>query len=101
MRAIGVKMILSLVAVLGGVLTGCVSPTPNFDARFGQSVRTLSVQQTLRPQATLDNRDRVPEGMEGRAARETIDRYQRSFESAPIQSQNFMIGNSGAAQGGR
>lgn len=95
------KTILSSVAMLGTVLTGCVSPTPNFDAQFGHTVRTLSAQQTLRPQATLDNRDRVPEGMEGRAARETIERYQRSFESAPIQNQNFMIGNSGAAQGGR
>ena len=92
------KKTLSLVAVLGAVLTGCVSPTPNFVALFGQTVRTLSAQQALRPQATLDNRDRVPEGMEGRAARETIERYQRSFEAAPPQNQTYMIGAQGAGQ---
>ncbi len=95
------KTMASMTALMSTVLTGCMSPTPNFDAQFGQSVRTLSEQQTLRPQAALENRDRVPEGMEGRAARETIERYQRSFESAPTQNQNYMIGASGAAQGPR
>jgi hypothetical protein len=89
------------VAVLCGILTGCTSPTPAFDARFGESVRNLAVQQTLHPQATLTNRDRIPEGLEGRPARETIERYHRSFESAPQPIQNFMIGNTGGAQGTR
>jgi hypothetical protein len=91
----------AVLAVLCGALSGCTSPTPAFDARFGESVRQLSAQQTLHPQATLTNRDRIPEGLEGRPARETIERYHRSFESAPQPIQNIMIGNSGGAQGAR
>jgi hypothetical protein len=89
--------------LLGCALSGCASRTPNFDAHFGQTVRTLTAQQTLRPAATEANRDRVPEGLEGRAARETIERYQRSFEAAPAQNQyqNFMVGGSGAGQPAR
>lgn len=88
-------------AVMCSAVAGCTSPTPAFDARFGESVRHLTAQQTLNPQATLANRDRVPEGLEGRPARETIERYNRSFESPPPPTQNFMIGNTGGAQGAR
>ncbi len=59
------------------LMAACASTTPNWDARFGDSVRGLNAQQVARPQA-VSNADPVA-GMDGRAARAAIERYERSL----------------------
>lgn len=82
------------------VLAGCVSTTPVYDAAYGQSVRSLQAQQALDSDASTKNRNRVPEGMDGRAARETLDRYHRSFQQPQRQGNPFVIGiGSGETRG--
>jgi hypothetical protein len=82
------------ISALGTVslLLGCVATTPVFDEVHGQSVRALHAQQTLKPEASMTNRSRVPEGMDGRAARETLERYHRSFQQPQRQGNPFVIG---------
>jgi hypothetical protein len=74
-------------------LAGCVSTSPAFDQHAGQSLLTLRAQQTLQPNAPTANAKRIPEGMDGRAARETLERYQRSFQQPEKQSDGFTIGS--------
>lgn len=59
------------------VLAACASTTPHWDARFGDSVRSLNAQQVVRPQAAV-NADPVA-GMDGRTARAALERYERSL----------------------
>lgn len=83
---------LFLLALLGGC---AVSPTPNYDARFGDAVRQARQQMTLNPNAGA-NPDPVV-GMDGLAARETVIRYQDSFKSPPPVVNVINIGGSPAA----
>ena len=70
-------------------LTGCAPVAPTVDANFGKSVTALRAYQTLNPQASENTAN--PD-MDGRAAKETVDRYYKSF-TAPVQHQNvFTIG---------
>ncbi len=59
------------------LLVACGSTTPNWDARFGDSVRMLNAQQVARPQAAA-NQDPVA-GMDGKSARAAVERYERSL----------------------
>ena len=72
------------------LLSACVPTTPQWDANFGNSVRTAVAQQILNPEAS-QNPDPVS-GMDGRAAREAIVRYQKSFKEPPPQPNVFTIG---------
>jgi hypothetical protein len=69
---------LVLLALLGGCST---TTTPNYDARFGDAVRDARLRMTLNPNAGT-NPDAVV-GMDGRASREAIVRYQDSFKAPP------------------
>jgi hypothetical protein len=69
---------LLLLALLGGC---AVSTTPNYDLRFGDAVREARQRMTLNPNAG-SNPDSVI-GMDGRASREAIVRYQDSFKTPP------------------
>lgn len=73
------------------VLSACASTTPYWDARFGDSVRALNAQQVARPQAGA-NADPVA-GIDGRAARAAIDRYERSLPEPKAAS--TPLGNAG------
>ena len=77
------------------LICGCVNPTPVFDQYSGQSITALRAQQTVNPNAPVDNEKRVPEGMDGRAARETLERYQRSFQQPERQTEGFRVGSGG------
>jgi hypothetical protein len=75
-------MIKLLAPVLLALLGGCaVSTTPNYDLRFGDAVREARQRMTLNPNAG-SNPDSVS-GMDGRASREAIVRYQDSFKTPP------------------
>ena len=71
-----------LTFLLLSLLAGCaVSPTPQYDLRFGDAVREARQRMTINP-AAGSNPDPVA-GMDGRAAHEAIARYQDSFKEPP------------------
>lgn len=76
-----------VVAMVGLVVAGCAMPARNdgaqqseVDTRFGDAVRQARAQQTLYPDAR--STDPVA-GIDGVAARNTIERYQKGFEQPP------------------
>lgn len=82
-------------------LVGCVSPTRAFDEQFGRTVPALRAQQIADPQASARNENRSVAGMDGRAAREGVERYYRSFREPPRTTNVFNIGvGSGPDAGG-
>lgn len=78
------KTIVAVAILIGGFLsTGCAGPTPVFDEHFGDTVATLRAQQTSDPEAPIRNQSRSVEGMDGRSARESLDRYYKTFREPP------------------
>lgn len=71
------SMALVLLALLGGCAS---SPTPNYDARFGDAVRQARQQMTLNPAPA--STDPVT-GMDGKVAQEAVGRYHQSFSAPP------------------
>ena len=82
-----------LAASTACLLSACAQTTPEWDANFGNSVRAAFAQQIINPDAS-QNPDPVS-GMDGRAARETMDRYQKSFSEPKPQPNIFTIGVGG------
>ena len=75
MRKPDFKLILALVPI---ALAGCAeTPTPHYDARFGDAVRAAVAQQTINPDASK-NTDPVA-GLDGKAAEQTMNNYDKSF----------------------
>ena len=70
--------ILALTLLAG---TGCSHVTPNYDARFGDAVRDAKRKMTLNPDAGKDGNPVV--GMDGRAARESMLQYEKSYRAPP------------------
>jgi len=91
-----IRSILPIVAVALAT-SGCMSSGSNFDRSFGDANRVLAAQQTRNPEAPVANRSKLPDGMDGRSAREAIGRYQRTFVDPPRAPATFTIGVSGAA----
>jgi len=86
-----------LALVLMALLAGCASsPTPNYDARFGDAVRQARQQMTLNP--APPSADPVT-GMDGKTAKEAVGRYQDSFKAPPPVVNVINIG--GAVGGGQ
>ena len=69
------------IALLLGLIAGCASVTPNYDAKFGDAVREAKLKMTINPDAGK-NPDQVA-GMDGKAGRETIILYQDTFKAPP------------------
>ena len=93
------KRHVSLPAKLGSMaavflLSSCAPTTPGWDAAFGDSVKIAIAQQTLNPGASA-NTDPVS-GIDGRAAREAVNRYHKSFVEKDTQPHAFTIGVSGS-----
>lgn len=82
-----------LAASAACLLSACAPTTPQWDANFGNTVRTAFAQQIINQDAS-QNPDPVS-GMDGRAARETMDRYQKSFREPAPQPNIFTIGVGG------
>ena len=88
----------TLALVLLALLGGCAaSTTPNYDMRFGDAVRQARQQMTINPNAGT-NPDPIA-GLDGRASREAMVRYQDSFKSPPPVVNVINIG--GALSGGQ
>ena len=75
-------MLKTTALMLIALLAGCaVSPTPNYDARFGDAVRQARQEMTLNPNAAAIAP--APPVIDGIAAREAVGRYQDTFRSPP------------------
>lgn len=72
------------------LLAGCVPTTPYLDVRFGESVHALTAQQTGDPGAAAKHP--APDGMDGIAANDTMDRYYRTYRTPPPQPNIINIG---------
>ncbi len=64
-------------ALLACGAPGCVSTTPNWDARLGAATRSNLAAQVIDPSGAAASNPVL--GLDGRAARAAIDNYQRSF----------------------
>ena len=74
-------MLKTTALMLIALLAGCaVSPTPNYDARFGDAVRQARREMTLNPNAAMAP---APPVIDGIAAGEAVGRYQDTFKAPP------------------
>lgn len=76
-----------------GLLAGCVSIHPEVDQRHGLAVTAAREAQVFNPQASRN----AVAGIDGRAAKETMDRYVESFKAPPP---TINVINIGGALGG-
>jgi uncharacterized lipoprotein len=71
----------SLSILLLALVSGCASsPTPRYDARFGEAVRQARQMMTINPNAGATT---PVVGMDGKAAAEALDRYHDAFKAPP------------------
>jgi hypothetical protein len=70
-------ILISTVSLLGG----CVSPYPESDRRFGHALNAAKEAQAINPAPARPRA--VATGVDGRAAKETMDRYVDSFKAPP------------------
>ncbi|MBI2307528.1 MAG: hypothetical protein HYU78_09505 [Rhodocyclales bacterium] len=104
MKTVEMKSSLGVLAILLA-LAGCssgssnlLSRTPVLDSQFGQAVEMAKAQQTINKDAGK-NPDPV-NGLDGRAAREAVERYETSFQKPPPPQNVFNIGVSSGSGGG-
>jgi hypothetical protein len=97
MDAFHLKILAS--ATILGALGGCVNPTPHLDREFGRAVDAAKAQQTINPDASK-NADPVA-GIEGQAAKDSIERYYDSFKRPPPTFTIIDIGGGLGTGGGR
>lgn len=72
------------------IIAGCTSTTPYWDAHFGAAARSVTAQQVINPDASL-NQDSA-EGMDGKAAAGAIEEYRKSYTNPQPQPQALTIG---------
>ena len=82
------------------LLSACISTTPNFDSRFGDSAQIAQARQTIDPGATTRNAANPAAGLDGVAARAAYDRYLFSFVRPVPQPNVFAIGVTGSQSSG-
>ncbi len=77
-------------------LAGCSSMTPHYDARFGEAVRNARMQMTINPDAGTAVGLGVDgaTGMDGRATRHAMERYEQSYKTPPKAVNVINIGGS-------
>jgi hypothetical protein len=69
--------------------SACVPLTPEWDSRFGDSVKKIAALQTINPDAGITP---VTESMDGHASRDAIGRYRSSFKEPQNNANSFTIG---------
>jgi hypothetical protein len=75
-----------------GLVAGCVAIHPEVDRRAGEAVTFATGAQTLNPQAARD--PNAVSGIDGRAAKESMDRYVESFRTPQPTMNVLNIGGS-------
>lgn len=98
MQNLSIKLILAGLGVCA-TLAGCTAAVPVYDSKFGDAVTAAKAQQTLNPDASL-NQTPV-NGIDGKAADKVITKYHKSFEAPPPAGNTFTIGvGSGSSSSG-
>ncbi|WP_322085190.1 hypothetical protein [Burkholderia sp. BCC1999] len=80
----------ALAVPLAFALAGCMSSTPVWDSRFGDSVRTVMQAQIIDPHA--GEHPASASGVDGGAAAAALDNYDKSFKQAVPPANAFVIG---------
>ena len=80
-----------IIAAALSAQAGCVGIHPEYDSRAGEAVVAARAMQTLNPGGTNVN---VVPGIDGRPAKETMDRYVESFKAPPPTVNVLNIGGS-------
>nr|WP_057927395.1 hypothetical protein [Burkholderia ambifaria] len=80
----------ALVVPLAFALAGCMSSSPVWDSRFGDSVRAVTQAQIIDPHAA-DHAAARP-GVDGSAAAAALDNYDKSFKQPEPKGNAFVIG---------
>ncbi|BAX63760.1 hypothetical protein [Burkholderia stabilis] len=86
----------ALAAPLAFALAGCMSSSPVWDSRFGDSVRTVMQAQIIDPHAA-EHTVSAP-GVDGSAAAAALDNYDKSFKQIQPPANAFVIGIGKASQ---
>ena len=90
------KRLAPLALALGALsLSGCMSTTPHWDARFGEAARAAVALQVIDPEAAR-NPDPVT-GVDGKAAHGALEQYHKSFTRPAPAPQTLTIGVGGGA----
>ncbi|CAB3772981.1 hypothetical protein GQ57_22855 [Burkholderia sp. MSh2] len=80
----------ALAAPLAFALAGCMSSTPVWDSRFGDSVRTVMQAQIIDPNAAAHAAG--PAVADGSAVAAALDGYDKSFKQIEPAANAFVIG---------
>ncbi|VBB16607.1 hypothetical protein [Burkholderia stabilis] len=90
----------ALAAPLAFALAGCMSSTPVWDSRFGDSVRTVMQAQIIDPHAAehAASASASSSGVDGAAAAAALDNYDKSFKQIQPPANAFVIGIGKATQ---
>lgn len=81
-----------LLLLTTALLASCaVSPTPNYDKRFGDALRQGRQAQTLNTQPSTN----PITGMDGKSAKEAVERYVNTSKSPPPPVNVINIGGTG------
>ena len=80
----------TLTVLAAALLAAGCAETPNYDARFGVALRDAQLAMTIDPNAGA--RPDLIKGIDGRAAKETMKRYQDSFKEPPPVTNVINIG---------
>ncbi|WP_175969280.1 hypothetical protein [Burkholderia sp. BCC0322] len=86
----------ALAAPLAFALAGCMSSTPVWDTRFGDSVRTVMKAQIIDPHAA--EHAAATTLVDGNAAASALDNYDKSFKQIDPPANAFVIGVGKATQ---
>ncbi|MBR8192142.1 hypothetical protein KDW82_24145 [Burkholderia vietnamiensis] len=85
----------ALAAPLAFALAGCMSSTPVWDTRFGDSVRAVTQALIIDPHAAEHASQPV---VAGSAAASALDNYDKSFKQPEPKGNAFVIGIGKSAQ---
>ncbi|AXF25467.1 hypothetical protein CUJ89_33915 [Burkholderia pyrrocinia] len=86
----------ALAVPLAFALAGCMSSTPVWDTRFGESVRAVMQAQIIDPHAA--EHAASPAVVDGGAATAALDNYDKSFKQIQPPANAFVIGIGKASQ---
>lgn len=80
----------ALAVPLAFALAGCMSSTPVWDTRFGESVRAVTQAQIIDPHAA--EHAAATTVVDGNAAASALDNYDKSFKQIDPPTNAFVIG---------
>lgn len=91
------KRLVWAIGLASVLVAGCAENRYREEENFGDAVRAAKARQIVNPDAGRSAP--APDGIDGTAAKATMDRYQKSFESPPPPANVFTIGVGGQSGG--